>query len=125
MGHAAVAEKLFQYNSQCNCCEKKGTNVKLNACSQCRSVFYCSAACQKQDWKQHKQACSPSEADDDEEKASATSPQCEGCQQKATATAKLSVCTRCKATYYCSVACQKQDWKQHKKTCTAAAANKA
>eukprot|EP01083_Nonionella_stella_P240676 841175_1 len=28
-----------------------------------------------------------------------------------------SVCSRCKCTYYCSVICQRKDWKTHKKTC--------
>jgi hypothetical protein len=36
--------------------------------------------------------------------------------KKATATVKLSASSRCKTTYYCSAACQKQDWKQHKQT---------
>lgn len=27
-------------------------------------------------------------------------------------------CARCKATTYCSTACQKADWKQHKRSCT-------
>jgi len=30
---------------------------------------------------------------------------------------KLLVCSRCKGTYYCSAACQKEDWKAHKKVC--------
>lgn len=28
-------------------------------------------------------------------------------------------CSRCKSAYYCSLDCQKQAWKQHKKVCTA------
>lgn len=34
------------------------TLQKLKACGACRSVFYCSAACQKKDWKsRHKPLC--------------------------------------------------------------------
>jgi hypothetical protein len=59
MGHDAVAEKLTRYTSQCACCQKQATvTVKLSACSRCKKTYYCSAACQKQDWKQHKKTCS-------------------------------------------------------------------
>jgi ankyrin repeat protein len=62
-GHDAVAETLVRYTSQCARCQKKATaTVKLPACSQCRKTYYCSTACQKQNWKQHKKTCS--EADD-------------------------------------------------------------
>jgi hypothetical protein len=30
---------------------------------------------------------------------------------------KLLVCSRCKATYYCTKECQVADWKKHRKTC--------
>jgi hypothetical protein len=53
-GHVAVAEILIKH---CECCQKKGTDVKLNACSRCMTAYYCSVACQKQDWKQHKKTC--------------------------------------------------------------------
>lgn len=29
----------------------------------------------------------------------------------------MSRCSRCRLTYYCGVACQKADWKEHKKHC--------
>jgi hypothetical protein len=57
-GEHAMAEKLIRYNSQCACCAKQATaTVKLSACSICLKTYYCSAACQKQDRKQHKQTC--------------------------------------------------------------------
>jgi hypothetical protein len=56
-GNDAMAEKLMRDTSQCACCQQKATaTVKLLACSRCRKTFYCSAACQKQDWKKHKLA---------------------------------------------------------------------
>ena len=35
-------------------CEKENASLR---CSQCKSVWYCSAECQKADWKQHKVLC--------------------------------------------------------------------
>ena len=32
---------------------------------------------------------------------------------------KMLCCARCKVTHYCSVACQKQDWPEHKRMCAA------
>ena len=34
-------------------CEKSG---ELR-CARCKDIWYCSAECQKQDWKRHKAAC--------------------------------------------------------------------
>ena len=31
--------------------------AKLLACGRCREVEYCSPACQKKDWPQHKRVC--------------------------------------------------------------------
>ena len=57
-GQRALAEKLTKYTACCACCEKKATaDAKLFACSRCKKMYYCSAACRKQDWKQHKQTC--------------------------------------------------------------------
>jgi hypothetical protein len=43
----------------CNRCGNKQQNngKALMKCSQCRVVLYCSAACQKDDWKTHKVHC--------------------------------------------------------------------
>ena len=58
-GHTALAKKLARYHSQCACCEEKRADVRFLACGRCKTTFYCSAACQKQDWPQHKQTCQP------------------------------------------------------------------
>jgi ankyrin repeat protein len=62
-GHDAVAEKLTRY-TQCACCQLQATaTVKLFACSRCMKTYYSSAACQTQDWKQHKKTCAAAAAD--------------------------------------------------------------
>lgn len=48
-----------------------------------------------------------------------TSPQathlkCQVCHLQNT---KLSACSACKSVYYCSIQCQKKDWKEHKAAC--------
>lgn len=39
----------------CAGCGEKGE--KLRRCKECRSVWYCSARCQKENWQQHWKAC--------------------------------------------------------------------
>jgi hypothetical protein len=44
--------------ASCQVCEKgKAEGIKLSFCNSCRSVSYCSRACQKADWKAHKVIC--------------------------------------------------------------------
>jgi hypothetical protein len=43
-----------------------------------------------------------------------TIKKCKICSKKTT-----NKCSRCKRTYYCSQKCQRDDWKEHKKTCKA------
>src|SRR6185437_7950168 len=42
-------------------------------------------------------------------------PECDGCQER---TLPLKKCSGCNAATYCSVVCQKSDWKKHKKKCS-------
>ena len=42
-------------------CEECGTVLdpaKILRCTKCKACFYCSAACQKRNWKIHKRVCS-------------------------------------------------------------------
>ncbi|TFY57180.1 hypothetical protein EVG20_g8639, partial [Dentipellis fragilis] len=43
---------------KCSMCRVKG-KPKLMACKACKKVRYCSAACQKKDWKAHRPKCTP------------------------------------------------------------------
>ena len=45
------------YRNCCVVCRVK--KVKLKDCSRCKSLSYCSVACQKEHWPQHKFACYP------------------------------------------------------------------
>ncbi|PFH34085.1 MYND finger domain-containing protein [Besnoitia besnoiti] len=60
---AALANKNKEH--VCGNCGKKETPageasenpVKLKRCGACGEVYYCSAECQKQDWRHHKRVC--------------------------------------------------------------------
>ena len=129
VGHTEVAEKLARYASQCAGCSKKGTEIKLHTCSRCLCTYYCSAACQQQDWTQHKQMCiAVSDADVAAANADAASrrvqtaivmarkmAQCANCEKKGT-DVKLQASSTCLSTYYCSAACEEQDRAHQKQT---------
>ena len=53
---AKLPDEIAQGNSErkCQYCGFAGTRYR---CSRCRSVFYCSASCQKRDWLHHKTSC--------------------------------------------------------------------
>jgi len=38
-------------------CKVSASETKLAQCARCRTVTYCSAACQKADWKRHRPTC--------------------------------------------------------------------
>jgi MYND finger len=40
----------------CKTCGKTGSSILMN-CKRCKSVAYCSAECQRRDWKDHKPTC--------------------------------------------------------------------
>ena len=63
---SAFASDFVRCGNMCsNCCKGElqyvhGHQVKtqnFSSCGACRSVFYCSKECQKEDWKRHKVEC--------------------------------------------------------------------
>jgi hypothetical protein len=45
--------------SHCNKSQAEGKGDAFKKCGGCKQVYYCSAECQKNDWKEHKSACKP------------------------------------------------------------------
>ncbi|KAF3344063.1 MYND finger [Verticillium dahliae] len=45
--------------SNCRATEAKGTGGPLKKCSRCQTAKYCSAECQKKDWRVHRGECAP------------------------------------------------------------------
>ncbi|KAJ7051687.1 hypothetical protein C8F01DRAFT_1173879 [Mycena amicta] len=52
-----------------------------------------------------------------EDKANTTSSICSKCRQPAITRSDLKRCGKCLRVWYCSVECQKRDWKEHKRYC--------
>ncbi|KAJ3410979.1 hypothetical protein HDV05_002956 [Chytridiales sp. JEL 0842] len=49
---------MLKDKSGCRTCGKEAEDTKLMKCGNCGRVYYCSAECQKKDWKlQHKNEC--------------------------------------------------------------------
>ena len=46
----------FSLLTQCASCFAK--KIKLNKCSRCKNIAYCSTSCQKADWPKHRRDCS-------------------------------------------------------------------
>jgi hypothetical protein len=125
-------------------CKRCGKTSTIGAgggqCAKCKSVFYCSRDCQKEDWKRHKKECDidpvitvkststladVSITEDDNEikdngeiKGNETRKNedaCKRCGKTGTIEAGGGQCAKCKSVFYCSRDCQKEDWKRHKK----------
>lgn len=87
-------------------------NLQFQHCPKCKVTFYCSEACQKQDWKAHKKACKELVL-------------CDGCNKTEEKSGSFMKCGRCHCAVYCSQDCQRAHWKHHKKSCRAAKKKKA
>ena len=92
----------------CMCCGLKDSNMKK--CTQCKSAAYCSRECQRADWKRHRSECQTQQLPNKSSQVSC----CNGCEVLGT---KMKKCSQCKNASYCSLECQRRDWKNHKVTC--------
>ena len=107
------AEPIIPSDGCQNCHMAKSKEGKsLLKCSRCGIARYCSAECQRADWKEHKKVCS-------ETKPDISGDGCHKCHKEKSREGKnLLKCSRCGAARYCSAECQRGDWKEHKKVCS-------
>ncbi|KAJ4421919.1 hypothetical protein N0V82_003416 [Gnomoniopsis sp. IMI 355080] len=54
---APTITTLPDTDKYCAVCRKNDLEVELYGCAQCRSICYCSKACQRADWNLHKMLC--------------------------------------------------------------------
>ena len=110
----------------CTCCGNRKPDMKK--CSKCKSVFYCSSACQAKDWTNiHNKICRTLQALHESNPSSQKqNPRVDnekvgrcGNTYCRVVSKDLKVCTRCRNISYCSQDCQRKDWKNHKAICTA------
>ena len=85
-------------------------------CGRCLVQPYCSKQCQVQHWPSHKPTCfTPKETTEMKQVARDTRvKECATCKKTEKKCDKLDICPRCLAVRYCSKACQKKDWANHK-----------
>ena len=111
---------------------------RLKRCAGCRVGYYCNVGCQKIDWSHHKHRCDPDfsfplgtrgiqlkfypwAADETSKcstkQASLDQSSAKFCLACGVDFPKLKKCIGCKMVYYCSAACHKRDWVNHKLQC--------
>ena len=127
-GNSSESDASHTLSAVCMRCKKPAT---IN-CS-CRSVSYCSKACQTLEWPEHSKKCSPPV-----NRSSLTDPSCKNTYPPHTSSKdnrepivislKCSNCNKnksqlkrckCRSVSYCSVECQRLHWPQHKQICSA------
>ena len=110
----------------CTCCGQRKPDMKK--CSQCKSVFYCSSACQTKDWGNiHNKICRTLQALQVKDTSShqknprAGNIQAERCgySECGKVSSDLKTCSRCHKIAYCCKTCQQKDWRNHKHACAA------
>ena len=117
--------------SSCTCCGNKKPDMKR--CSRCKSVFYCSDACQTKDWENiHKQICRTLQVlHDTNQPKYQDNPRTDkrggrcGYSDCGVFSDDLKACARCRNIAYCGKQCQQKDWINHKAACAAQGKTKA
>ena len=97
-----------------NCGER---NSEMKKCADCGKVQYCSRECQKKHWKVHKEHCKKVPKPGTGKLAITTRVPCAYCGKPYSG---LRKCGGCNTPLYCCEACQRKDWKEHKKICKGA-----
>ena len=127
----ACSEPAADGTRRCLSCWRATSGIKR--CTGCKMVFYCNVNCQKRHWKAHRSVCrsaaARARARAEQELLQLISVAREqgdtAAKHQKHACANIScnhknakkLCSRCKTSLYCSAACQKVHWKEHKKTC--------
>lgn len=106
MSSTTVTKSCFN-----NSCQKKGVDLKV--CGKCKSAWYCSAECQKSDWKKHKTDCKFLSAMKEGQDMSPG----DMCARCGTSSGPLKKCSQCLVVCYCSKECQVAHWRDHKPIC--------
>ena len=108
-------------DSVCSMCSTAISSQPLH-CGRCHAQPYCSKQCQVQHWPSHKKACfTPKETKVMKQVARETTmKECATCKKTEKRCEKLDICLRCLTVRYCSKACQKKDWADHKLVSTRA-----
>lgn len=98
-----------------NCPKIQTAALMLLNCTGCYNVQYCSKECQKKNWKVHKTTCKP--AAPVQEEVDTSLKACQSCSKMETVAKRMDRCSGCLMAPYCSVECQKADWRKHKQFC--------
>ncbi|GFH61292.1 hypothetical protein CTEN210_17768 [Chaetoceros tenuissimus] len=118
-------------NGICASCKKEGA---LRRCVPCKNVgidvFFCNQECQIKLWKTHRAVCGKVSTTDPKKEKSQTKKKgkgskkcdevitCENCGKYGKQIGcKLSICSKCRGSYYCSRECQVAYWPTHKALC--------
>jgi hypothetical protein len=97
-------------------CSVTGERVKLHVpCEACKGAHYCSVECRSMSATEHKAQCLARQ-EEVHKKRGRQEAQCNTCKVWLPYSS-MKKCSRCKKATYCSVDCQKNDWKQHKPSC--------
>jgi hypothetical protein len=113
------AQQIERLENQCVVCNGR----RSVRCGNCKATPYCGPVCAKADQKAHAEICSSQrkftvgakcEIGVNLEHKSSLSMihYCFHCKKQASLR-----CGACRVARYCSRACQKQDWKKHKRVC--------
>lgn len=107
-------------------CPVTGERVRLNVtCDKCKSVSYCSTECRTMAASDHQNHCLQKQQRKNEKRHSSTMSsnsrkekegQCRTCKHWLPYSS-LKKCSACKVATYCSVDCQRKDWKNHRPIC--------